>query len=362
MEHTSPDSDTPSTPAAGSGLSIQRECARVGAWIGKNPVSALLIAIGLGAVIYFYGLHRVFLGGTQSTLEWTLKGWNEENDQQHCFLLPPLILWLFWRERERLFHTPAQPEDRGIGFVIVGVILFVISVRLIQARVAILSFPLLVYGTALYLGGKEKGRAVAFPCFLMLFAIPIGGVVQSTVSLQLIAAKVVGIMCALTGIHPQIQGTQFTVDGHPFEVAGGCSGIRSLMAMVMLAAVYVHFFEKGFWKQATIFCASIVFALIGNIIRLYVLILAAKFIGADFAGGPFHDYSGFIFFPVAVMSMLGFANFLNRDWRPTLQTVKAITNTQAAPEATESVKDGISAQVGTKSAPAKNSSPISYDY
>ena len=32
------------------------------------------------------------------------------------------------------------------------------------------------------------------------------------------------------------------------------------------------------------------------------------------AGGLYHDYSGFVFFPIAVLAIVGFGNLLSRDW------------------------------------------------
>jgi exosortase len=188
----------------------------------------------------------------------------------------------------------------------------------------------------------------------MLFMVPIGGVIQGTVSLQLLASKTVGMLCAFLGIHVQIIGTTINVDGHSFEVAGGCSGIRSLMAMTMLAALYVHFALAEAWQQFVVFAGSIFFALIGNIARLFTVVLVAKWWDPEIAGGLYHDYSGFVFFPIAVLAMVTFGNVLSRDWS---QTRASLVKTITAPEA-ETVAKGTAGEESEQ----KPSSPISYDY
>ena len=317
----------------------------------REPASALLLALIAGVLIYFYGFHRVFINGAQSTADWAWKGWNEENDQEHCRLILPLIGFLLWYHRAALMDAVKRPGGRGLLFVAAGVGMFVLSVRCLQPRFAIVSLPLIVYGAAEYLGGRSFARVFIFPCLLMLFMIPIGGVIQGTVSLQLLASKAVGVICGLLGIRVQIIGTTIIVDGNPFEVAGGCSGIRSLMAMTMLAALYVHFTVREVWKQLVIFAGSIVFALVGNCARLFTVVLVAKWWDPQIAGGLYHDYSGFVFFPIAVMAMVGFANLLKRDWS---KVGSRVTRTLTAPDTAPAAP--------AKEGEEKPASPISYDY
>jgi exosortase len=304
----------------------------------SNRLAALLAFGSLTTLVYFWGFYGVYQGGALSLWQWAASGWNEENDQQHCYFILPLIAFLLWHHRGELASAPKQASGRGLWFVIAGVVCFVLAVRCLQPRLAILSLPLIVYGAAEYLGGRAFARVFIFPCLLMLFMIPIGGVIQGTVSL-----------CGLLGIAVQIVGTTIIVDGNPFEVAGGCSGIRSLMAMIMLAALYVHFTQRETWKQFVIFGGSIVFALVGNVARLFTVVLVAKWYDPKIAGGLYHDYSGFVFFPIAVLAMVGFSNLLNRDWAGVSQRV---TKTLTAPETV----------VPTKGEDDKPAGPISYDY
>jgi hypothetical protein len=62
-----------------------------------------------------------------------------------------------------------------------------------------------------------------------------------------------------------------------------------------------------------LFSCSLLFALVGNFFRVFTIVLAARFIGPK-AAHFCHDWSGFVFFPVAVMAMVGVGNLLNRDW------------------------------------------------
>jgi exosortase/archaeosortase family protein len=144
------------------------------------------------------------------------------------------------------------------------------------------------------------------------------------------------------------------VDGHSFEVAGGCSGIRSLMAMTMLAALYVYYALRRPWQRFVVFGGSIFFALIGNVARLFTVVLVAKWWDPEIAGGLYHDYSGFVFFPFAVLAMVSFGNLLCRDWS---HAGARLAKTLTAPD-TEAPRKSADEEEGEK----KPASPISYDY
>ena len=117
-----------------------------------------------------------------------------------------------------------------------------------------------------------------------------------------------------------------------FQIAEGCSGIRSLTAMAMLTAIYVHLTQKELWKKLVIFAFSIVFAIAGNVGRIFTVILVAKWINPTLAGGIYHEYSGYIFFPIALAAMLGLSKLLNlRRLRPAQIKAKGEVLSEPAP-------------------------------
>ena len=316
-----------------------------GIWGAIGPMEGILIAACAGVLVYFFAFFKVFTNGSQTTWQWAWAAWNPENNQEHAVIVLPLAIALvcyYWRD---LRAAPKLPSNAGLAFVGLGLGLFLLSVRCLQPRFAICALPLLIYGGVRFLWGRAVGRIFIFPCLFLLFMVPVGGFVQGTVSLQLLVSSSVKALSALIGVRIEAVGTTLrALDGSfDFEIAEGCSGIRSLMAMTMLSALYVHFTQREAWKQIVIFAGSVVFALIGNIGRVFSVILFARFISPRIAGTIYHDYSGFIFFPVAVLAMMGFSRLLNHDWG------------EAASQPHELVKR-------TKAPEKSNRSPISYDY
>ncbi|MGB8166670.1 MAG: exosortase/archaeosortase family protein, partial [Chthoniobacteraceae bacterium] len=200
---------------------------------------------------------------------------------------------------------------------------------------------------------RPAARIVLFPCVFLLFMVPIGGLVQGTVSLQILVSTVCNALASIFGMKIEVSGTTLrSLDGtFNFEIAEGCSGIRSLMAMTMLTALFVHFTQREWWKKGVIFAGSLVFAVVGNIGRIFTVILFAKFVSPRVAGGIYHDYSGFIFFPIAVLAMVAFSHVVNLDW-------PAIIAQRMEPIA---VEDDLP-PAGAKPESSKSPSPVSYDY
>jgi exosortase len=96
-------------------------------------------------------------------------------------------------------------------------------------------------------------------------------------------------------------------------VADPCSGLRSIMALTALTAVYAYLTQRTLLKKWLLFMASIPLAIIGNIARVTTIALMAEAFGQEVATGLYHDYSGFIFFPVSLGLMILLGSFLNSD-------------------------------------------------
>jgi exosortase/archaeosortase family protein len=82
----------------------------------------------------------------------------------------------------------------------------------------------------------------------------------------------------------------------------------------MITAIFVHLTQDKLWKKITIFVFSIVFAIVGNVGRIFTVILVAKFINPEWAAGIYHEYSGFVFFPIALLAMFLLSKLLNLHW------------------------------------------------
>ena len=328
--------------------SFGEELTRFIRWCRAHPGEAALLAALVGTLVYFFAFQGIFNNGVKTTLRWAYEGWNEENDLQHGSLILPAAIVVAWMHRDRFRAARKAPSWLGLLAVLAGALAFVVAAWTLQPRIALVSLPFLIFGAVWFLWGWPTARVAAFPCLFLLFMVPRGVILGHTEPLQRFVASIVGTLCNLVGVGVEREGVKLiaTDDSFRCEVAGGCSGIRSLMAMAMLSALYGHFTLEAGWKKALLFAMSLPFAVLGNIVRVFTIVLVSKFFGESIGTGPWHDISGFIVtIPIAVSAMLGFSNLLQRDWAQT----KTVLLTPDVPR-------------GPTSGRGSSSGPISYDY
>jgi len=286
-----------------------------GKWCGHNPLGAVAVSGIAATLYYFFWVLEPFAYGTVSTAVWAWAAWNPEGDQSYGRMVPFIALALFYYHREALARAQGGGYALGLVPLLLGILLFVLSFRCLNPRMALASVPFLLYGGIRLVRGQAASRVILFACAFLVFMIPVAALEQATARLQFIITGSVGALSHFLGISILAVGTTLTAtDGSfNFEIAEGCSGIRSLTAMAMLTAVFVHLTQDRLWKKVVIFGGSFGFAIIGNIGRIFSIVLLAKYYDPKLAAGLYHDYSAFLFFPVAILAMLFFAKILNLD-------------------------------------------------
>lgn len=274
------------------------------------------MSLGVAAVIAaFYGWTPLFGQGV-STFAWAWSAWNPETRYEHAKLVPLIIAFLVWNALPKLRATPVAPSNLGWWPIAAGIVFFLIAARTLQPRIALFSLPLFALGISLYLGGKPITRVLLFPIACLLFLIPLPGIDQATVRLQLFATVAAKVLCGFIGIPLVAIGTTLrAVDqSFQFEIIGDCSGINSLMAITLMTAIFAHLTQDRLWKKLVLFAASIPVAVIGNIARITAVMIVARCFGQKIAGGWFHEISAYVVsFPFAFGSLCIVHKALN--WR-----------------------------------------------
>jgi exosortase len=291
-------------------------------WIRQQPLAALLALTSLGTLVFFYGFLHFVNHNRDSIAAWTWQSWNQESNMQHGVLVPLIFLGLLWYHRQRL--ASVQPGSYAGGWWMLGsgVLIYLAAYCTAQPRLSLFALPVLLLGSAWFLWGRRMAAVLLFPCAFLLFSINTGFIENTTFRLQFLITSTVSFLANLIGIHTFTVGTTISAmdDSFNFDIVGGCSGIRSLFAMAMLTSIYVHVFQHELWKKFVIFAASLLFAVVGNVCRIFTIILVARYISKDFASGLYHDYSDFVFFPCALGAMVGFGKLLNLHFPKTLLT------------------------------------------
>jgi len=297
-------------------------------WIKRNPIETVLLATLAGVFAYFYLWLPLYAGLPIG--RWAWYRWLPEYNQEHSKLVPFVFLFLLWYHRDELAKAEKKGSNWGLLLLGLGIFLYVVAARALQARLALVALPFLFSGVLLFVWGKQVTRILAFTSAFLWFLVPLAAIEQMIFRLQFLITGLVEKLSGLLGIKIYAVGTTLRAVNQTwgFDIAEGCSGIRSLIAMTMITAIYVHIVEKQMWKKLTIFGLSVLFAIIGNAGRIFTIIIIAKLGFPEFAGGLYHEYSGFIFFPIALAVMVLTSKLLNLK----LHEVKSGARTPTSPE------------------------------
>lgn len=246
-------------------------------------------------------------------MTWAAQAWTPETNYEHAWLIPPIVAFLVWYDWKKLRSAPIGSSPWGWFFIGIGLLLFVAGARTLQARLSLTALPFLIFGIVLYLFGKAVARVLLFPIAFLFFMVPLNFLTQATANLQFLETGTASAICNFIGIHVNTVGTIVNAadNSFQFQIDEGCSGIRSLMAIAMLSAIYAHITQDRLWKKLLIFAAAILFAIIGNAGRLVSIFLVARLFGQNLAGGPYHSISGYLSFPFAIAAMVLFGKLIN---------------------------------------------------
>ncbi len=290
----------PDAPQTG-GQTATRESTSLIKWI-PIALSALI-------VIWFYQFETKY-GASRgmSAFEWILSAWNPETDYEHGLLFVPLIVGLLFYRAKDLKAAAGPGSNWGLVSIFIGAVLYAAAYRTLQPRIAMGALPFILWGSAYYLWGWKLAKIVMFPLFFFWLAIPLPSFQQATTHLQLVATSMAHHGAAICGVETTVQGNMIAPvngDWAPLEIAAGCSGIRSLMALLMISAAWAYIAKMALWKKVLLFLAAFPLAILGNSLRVISIFVIAQHGDAHWARTTWHDWSGLLmFYPISLALLL----------------------------------------------------------
>ena len=238
------------------------------------------------------------------TLRGMFEQWRTDEDMSHGFLVPFVILWVIWRDRERWRTLPAQPNGWGWALLAFGAGLHFAGALGVGLFAESLALLISVTGAVVCLGGFRWLRTLAFPLTLALFMLPKLALVynQATLPLQLLASRIAAGMLTVAGIGVIREGNILDVAGHRVAVVEACNGIRYLLSLGFMGLIFGYLFDSrpGMWAaRLTLLAAAIPVAIVANAAR----VAAAGWMPALDSGFP-HELSGWFIFVLSLATLL----------------------------------------------------------
>lgn len=272
---------------------------------------------------------------------WTASG-TDVPDHSYCFLVPLMLAYLLFDKRAQLAQAPTRGANAAIAAIMGGLLLFWLGSRAGKQYVGCAGIQLLVLGIIFWFWGGTLFRKLLFAWAILAFAWPLPFLdTMVAFPLRMIVSRSAFYALNLTGIPTLQDGTALysaPVNGlatgarFQIDVADPCSGLHSLLPLLMFSAFYCYFFLPRRWQQWTVFLSAFVFTIVGNVVRIFMLVLGSVLWGMPFAVGtndepsPFHEGCGFAVF-VVVLGLECFFGWalvrLEKTWRKAPVEVKA---------------------------------------
>jgi len=240
--------------------------------------------------------------------------WYHDSNYSHGFLIPLIVGYFLWKKRDRLAAAPRRQERFGLLIVAAAMGLFIVANAAAEYFTLRVSMILTILGLVWYLFGKRVVRLSLFEISLLLFMIPIPYVIYyaATFPMQLLASKITVAALNVLGAGAVRQGNIIHLAGTSLEVAEACSGIRSLISLLAMGAIYAHLSQTRPWSRLTLFVSTIPIAVIGNVARVFVTSLLVYALGIEVTAEPWHTMMGLIVFVVALVLLFAEAALLRR--------------------------------------------------
>lgn len=243
-----------------------------------------------------------------------VRQWATDDNYSHGFFVLPLALYFAWERRAALAAAPFEWSRLGLLLIVGSLVVWLAGLlgsELFLTRVSMIG---VIAGTIWFVWGNRHVRILAFPICFLLLMIPLPAIVfnQLAFPLQLIASQVGESTIVAAGIPVLREGNVLHLPARTLEVAEACSGIRSLVSLVMLAVVLGYFTGMGPGGRVALALAAIPIAILANATRVAGTGLAAQWIGPEAAEGFFHSFSGWLMFVVAFVGLLLVQQVLSR--------------------------------------------------
>ncbi len=242
------------------------------------------------------------------------------DDASYLALIPFICAWLLFVESHKIFL------DFSYDVLLGGSFLFLAGCVALASHLAggasplgpqlsgyILALVLVwVAGFAL-LFGKTATVAGYFPLLFLFLMIPLPNFLLDQVIrlLQAGSAWMTEAFFDLFGVPALREGLVFHLARANIEVARECSGIRSSMALLILALLVAHFRLQRFWNKTLFIVSGLFMMILKNGIRIATLTLLAVYVDPSFLYGRLHHAGGIVFFVLALLLLLPVLSLLH---------------------------------------------------
>jgi exosortase len=267
----------------------------------RMPNKGLFLVLLAAWLALFQFLGNSTLGyiHTPSLLQWMHATYQPShdpggNDDSYGRWIPFIVLGLFWWKRKQLMALRLGTWWPGLMLLGFALAVHLAGFMIQQPKLSIMAMFIGIYALMGLAWGGEWLRESFFPFILLAFCVPLGWAgVSLTFPLRMLVMHIVQFICNnLLAIDVMRDGTKLLDPSgrYGYEVAAACSGLRSLIATLAIAVIFAMVSFRSWWRRAVLIGSALPFAVLGNVVRMMAIVIAAEIWGQN--GGKAVDDGG----------------------------------------------------------------------
>ena len=237
---------------------------------------------------------------------------NRDDTYSYLLLIPFISAWLLFLDRKQPQVKLGFSVRPALLFLVASLLAFFASLECASCSakdhliLQVLALIFLLVGGFLLILGARKAKASSFALAFLLFTVPIPDVIldKAIYGLRAGSAEIAEVLFNLSGVPVLREGFVFRLPKISIEVAQECSGIRSSLALLILALLVAQFSFRPLWKKLVFLLAGLCVMLVKNGIRIVSLTLLGNYVDPDFLYGNLHHRGGVVFFLIGLALLL----------------------------------------------------------
>jgi exosortase len=258
---------------------------------------------------------------------------NATVDFSYCLFVPVVFAVMVFLRRREIAATRIRGSNLALVWILLGMAVYWFGLRAENQYFGYAALQILLAGTILWFWGTEVFWILLFPWVFFFFAWPVP-FLDPIVSfpLRMDMSTMAGHFLPALGVPTVQSGTALLSapdaarglrlgDRFEIDIADPCSGIRSLFALLMFSALYGYLGLPRLWQQWVVFLSAFPLAIVGNLVRVLLLVFGSIWLGTAFAVGTsdnpswFHEACGMAVYVVALGAEFFLGWCLTRNWK-----------------------------------------------
>ncbi len=281
------------------------------------------IAIALSALVFhFQGNASNIAMEPGSIFRWIIGQWTlSGSDFSHGWIMPLISLYVIYLKKNDLLKEEKSPSVTGLLLFAGTCLMHWIAYRGQQPRISLLAFTGMLLFIPWAICGWKTARHLLFPVGYLMLTFTSYFLISFTFKMRLVSTAMASGILNGIGIAAIRSGTAIRAvaeGGFVFNVADPCSGLRSLVVMLALAAPYAYFTQSSLTRKWILFSLSIPLAILGNSLRIVTIGIIATFFSSELAFKIWHDFSGFLLFGIEILLIVSAGAIININFKEIL--------------------------------------------